>query len=102
MGTHRRWAFLLTAIAVLIGLGGISSISMLALMTPFRLNGHSLARLWLLSSASTVIVFAVFVRKSFPTHAALSTRPAGFVEVVISGASAYWRHRHHTAPFDRR
>jgi hypothetical protein len=54
--------------------------------------GISLACLWLLSSASMVIVFAVFVGKSVPGHAALSASPA-VVEVVISGASAkYWRH----------
>jgi hypothetical protein len=58
--------------------------------------GISLGRLWLLSSASTVIVFAVFVGKSVPSHAALSAGPT-FVEVVISGASKEdWRHRHRT------
>jgi hypothetical protein len=47
-----------------------------------------------LSSASMVIVVAVFVRKSVPSHAALSASPT-VVEFVISGASAkYWRHRH--------
>jgi hypothetical protein len=56
--------------------------------------GISLTCLWLLSSASTVIVFAVFVGKSVPSHAALGASPT-IVEVVISGASAkYWRHRH--------